>query len=367
MSQLLVRTLREAPTDAEVASHQLLVRAGYIRRLASGVYTFLPLGLRVLQPGGAGDPTGARRRRLPGAAASGPPPHRAVGAVGPGRPVRERRPAGHDRRRPGRDLRARAHPRGGGDGDRRRRGRLLPATAAHRLPDPGQVPRRGPAPLRAAADPRADHGRRLLLRRRQGGHAGSRTGRSSTPTSGSSTASISMSSRWRRCRAPSAATSTTSSWSPRRWARTTSSRARRCGYAANVEAAVRATPGTARRPTVMPELRPGRWSSTTPRAAPGSTDVVEYFADQGVTAADFLKSMAVFDDEGRPTLVARARRPGGQAARRLAAFRRGRLRGLSGVWSRGTSVPPGSRSTACGWWPTSGWPGTGAWITGANR
>ena len=49
MSRLLVRTLREAPADAEVASHQLLVRAGYIRRLASGVYSFLPLGLRVLQ------------------------------------------------------------------------------------------------------------------------------------------------------------------------------------------------------------------------------------------------------------------------------------------------------------------------------
>jgi len=48
MSRLLVRTLREAPADAEVASHQLLVRAGYIRRLASGVYSFLPLGLRVL-------------------------------------------------------------------------------------------------------------------------------------------------------------------------------------------------------------------------------------------------------------------------------------------------------------------------------
>ncbi|MHB1711971.1 MAG: proline--tRNA ligase [Acidimicrobiales bacterium] len=48
MSRLFLRTLREAPADAEVASHQLLVRAGYIRRLASGVYTFLPLGLRVL-------------------------------------------------------------------------------------------------------------------------------------------------------------------------------------------------------------------------------------------------------------------------------------------------------------------------------
>jgi prolyl-tRNA synthetase len=48
MSRLLVRTLREAPADAEVASHQLLVRGGFIRRLASGIYTFLPLGLRVL-------------------------------------------------------------------------------------------------------------------------------------------------------------------------------------------------------------------------------------------------------------------------------------------------------------------------------
>ncbi|MGH9075060.1 MAG: proline--tRNA ligase, partial [Acidimicrobiales bacterium] len=48
MSRLLLRTLRQAPADAEVASHQLLVRGGYIRRLASGVYTFLPLGLRVL-------------------------------------------------------------------------------------------------------------------------------------------------------------------------------------------------------------------------------------------------------------------------------------------------------------------------------
>jgi prolyl-tRNA synthetase len=49
MSRLLVRTLREAPADAEVASHRLLVRGGYVRRLSSGVYTFLPLGFRVLQ------------------------------------------------------------------------------------------------------------------------------------------------------------------------------------------------------------------------------------------------------------------------------------------------------------------------------
>lgn len=48
MSSLFVRTLREDPADAEVASHRLLVRAGYIRRAAPGIYTWLPLGLRVL-------------------------------------------------------------------------------------------------------------------------------------------------------------------------------------------------------------------------------------------------------------------------------------------------------------------------------
>ena len=48
MSTLFLRTLREDPVDAEVASHRLLVRAGYIRRAAPGIYSWLPLGLRVL-------------------------------------------------------------------------------------------------------------------------------------------------------------------------------------------------------------------------------------------------------------------------------------------------------------------------------
>jgi prolyl-tRNA synthetase len=49
LSSLFVRTLREDPADAEVPSHRLLVRAGYIRRNAPGIYTWLPLGLRVLR------------------------------------------------------------------------------------------------------------------------------------------------------------------------------------------------------------------------------------------------------------------------------------------------------------------------------
>jgi prolyl-tRNA synthetase len=49
MSSLFLRTLREDPADAEVPSHKLLVRAGYVRRVSPGVYTWLPLGLRVLR------------------------------------------------------------------------------------------------------------------------------------------------------------------------------------------------------------------------------------------------------------------------------------------------------------------------------
>ncbi|GAB3385828.1 proline--tRNA ligase [Humibacter soli] len=47
LSNLFLRTLREDPADAEVASHKLLVRAGYIRRQAAGIFAWLPLGLRV--------------------------------------------------------------------------------------------------------------------------------------------------------------------------------------------------------------------------------------------------------------------------------------------------------------------------------
>lgn len=48
-SQMLIPTLREVPSDAEIASHKLLLRAGMARQLASGIYTYMPLALRVLQ------------------------------------------------------------------------------------------------------------------------------------------------------------------------------------------------------------------------------------------------------------------------------------------------------------------------------
>src|SRR5476649_2939117 len=48
-TQYLLSTLKETPADAEVISHQLMLRAGMIRKLASGLYTWLPVGLRVLR------------------------------------------------------------------------------------------------------------------------------------------------------------------------------------------------------------------------------------------------------------------------------------------------------------------------------
>ena len=48
-TQTFIPTLKETPAEAEIASHKLLLRAGLIRKLAGGLYTFLPLGLRALK------------------------------------------------------------------------------------------------------------------------------------------------------------------------------------------------------------------------------------------------------------------------------------------------------------------------------
>ena len=48
-TKLLIPTLKEDPADADVVSHQLMLRAGLIRQVASGIYTWLPLGLRVIR------------------------------------------------------------------------------------------------------------------------------------------------------------------------------------------------------------------------------------------------------------------------------------------------------------------------------
>ncbi|MCX7904869.1 MAG: proline--tRNA ligase, partial [Caloramator sp.] len=49
LSSLFMPTLREVPAEAEIPSHQLMLRAALMRKLASGIYNYLPLGLRVLR------------------------------------------------------------------------------------------------------------------------------------------------------------------------------------------------------------------------------------------------------------------------------------------------------------------------------
>jgi prolyl-tRNA synthetase len=48
-SQFYISTLKEAPADAEIASHQLMTRAGMIKKLGAGIYTYMPMGLRVIR------------------------------------------------------------------------------------------------------------------------------------------------------------------------------------------------------------------------------------------------------------------------------------------------------------------------------
>ncbi len=49
MSRMYIPTLKETPADAEVISHKLMLRAGMMRRLGSGIYTYLPLGYKVIR------------------------------------------------------------------------------------------------------------------------------------------------------------------------------------------------------------------------------------------------------------------------------------------------------------------------------
>src|ERR1035437_3918069 len=48
-SQFFISTLKEAPSDAEIVSHKLMLRAGLVKRLAGGIYTWMPVGLRILR------------------------------------------------------------------------------------------------------------------------------------------------------------------------------------------------------------------------------------------------------------------------------------------------------------------------------
>ena len=195
MSTLFLRTLREDPADAEVPSHRLLVRAGYIRRAAPGIYSWLPLGWRVLPQRRAHRPRGDGRDGRPGGALPRAAAPRAVRGDRPlDRVRRQHLPAQgpQGRRLPARpDARGDVHPAGEGPV------LLVQGPAAVDLPDPDQVPRRGASAGRHPARPRVRHEGLVLLRRRRrrsggvlrgaprGLHHASSTGSGSTTSSSS--------------------------------------------------------------------------------------------------------------------------------------------------------------------------------------
>ena len=163
LSQAFVPTLKEAPADAQVASHKLLVRAGFIRQLGAGIYDYLPLAKRTLTQDRGDRPRGDGRHRRPGVLPPGAPPRGDLEGVGPlGGHGRQHVPAEGPE---GRRLLPRHDARGDLHRDRPRRAALVPPAAADLVPDPDQVPRRAAPQVRPPARaPVHDEGR-LLVRR----------------------------------------------------------------------------------------------------------------------------------------------------------------------------------------------------------
>ena len=165
-SRYYVFTTREVPSDAEVVSHQLMIRAGMIRKVAAGIYTYLPLGWRSVQKMSAIVRRELAEGRLRGAVDARRAAGRAVAGVRPLAALRQGA-AAHPRPPRARVL-LRPDPRGGDHRHGAPRRAQLPSAAGQPLPDPDQVPRRDPAALRPHARPRVpDEGRLLVPRRRR--------------------------------------------------------------------------------------------------------------------------------------------------------------------------------------------------------
>ena len=162
MSTLLLKTLREEPADAEVPSHRLLLRAGYIRRAAPGGYTWLPLGKLVLDRvtrvvreemtavGGQEVSFPALLPREP-YDVSGRWTEYGDDIFTLTRPARRRIPARAH-------ARGDVHPAGAGHDQ------LVPGLSAGAVPGADQVPGRGPAARRAAARARVPDEGRVFVR-----------------------------------------------------------------------------------------------------------------------------------------------------------------------------------------------------------
>ena len=151
MSQLFSQTLREAPAEAEIASHQLLLRAGFIRQLAAGIFSYLPLAQRALTK--IENIMREEMNAIGGQEITMPVVHPAEIWQETGRWYQIGAEMGRFKDGTGRDMvLAMTHEEVVADLVRREV-QLLPPAAAPDLPHPDQVARR-PAPARRA-DPRA--------------------------------------------------------------------------------------------------------------------------------------------------------------------------------------------------------------------
>ena len=169
LSRYFLPLLRDDPKEAEIVSHRLMLRAGMIRQSSAGIYSWLPLGFRVLEQDRADRARGAGPRRR----ARAPDAHHPAGRDLAGeRPLRGLRQgdAAHQRPPRARDA-VRPDQRGADHRDLPRRGEVLQGPAAHPLSHPVEVPRRDQAALRRHARPRVPDEGLLFLRPHRRGRA----------------------------------------------------------------------------------------------------------------------------------------------------------------------------------------------------
>ena len=184
-------TLKETPAEAEIVSHQLMLRAGLIRRLASGLFTWLPLGLRVLRKverivREEMDRAGALEILMPAVQTRG-----ALAGIGTLGQVRLAA-AAHERP-PRAGLLLWSDPRGSRHRSGETRTAQLQAAAGQFLPDSDEVSRRNSPPVWRHACARIRHEGRLLVRSQSGRPGSTATGACTTPTRPSSADSASSS------------------------------------------------------------------------------------------------------------------------------------------------------------------------------
>ena len=165
MSTLFVRTLRDDPADAEVPSHRLMVRGGYIRRAAPGGFTWLPLGWivyrnveRIIRE--EMDREGFQEVHFPALL-----PREPYEASGRWYDYGDNLFRLQDRR--GVDMLLAPDPRGDVHAARQGPVQLVQGPSPRPLPDPDEVPGRGPAARRPAAQPRVRDEGQLQLRHRR--------------------------------------------------------------------------------------------------------------------------------------------------------------------------------------------------------